>query len=48
MSGYAADVITSRGMLDDEVTLIAKPFSLVALAEKVKEALAAQGKRRTP
>ena len=40
MSGYTADVISYRGMLDAGVTFIAKPFSLLTLSEKVREALA--------
>ena len=39
MSGYTADIIANRGMLEEGVNFIAKPFSLAALAQKVKEAL---------
>jgi two-component system cell cycle sensor histidine kinase/response regulator CckA len=40
MSGYTADVIVHRGMLDDGVQFISKPFSTRALAAKVRAALA--------
>ncbi|NLA75033.1 MAG: response regulator, partial [Deltaproteobacteria bacterium] len=39
MSGYTANVITHRGALDEEINFIAKPFSLVDFAAKVKEVL---------
>ena len=39
MSGYTADVIASRGMLDEGVPFIQKPFSIEALADKVHEIL---------
>ena len=39
MSGYTADVIAHRGVLEAGVSFIAKPFSLAALAEKVREVL---------
>jgi PAS domain S-box-containing protein len=39
MSGYTADVIAHRGVLDEGVSFIAKPFSLITLAEKVREVL---------
>ena len=39
MSGYTADVIAHRGILDEGLRFIAKPFSLRVLAEKVREAL---------
>ena len=35
MSGYTADVIAHRGVLDDEVQFIAKPFSTGELALRV-------------
>lgn len=40
MSGYTANVITHRGILDEEVNFIQKPFSIKDLAAKVREALA--------
>lgn len=40
MSGYAADVITSRGLLDPRQVHIAKPFRPDELAAKVRKALA--------
>ena len=39
MSGYTADVIASRGVLEKEVQFIQKPFSVKDLSIKVKEAL---------
>jgi DNA-binding NtrC family response regulator len=39
MSGYTANVIAHRGVLDEGVQFIAKPFSLTTLAEKVREVL---------
>jgi CheY-like chemotaxis protein len=42
MSGYAADVISSRGLLDSGERYIAKPFSVDSLLEKVREVLEMQ------
>jgi FixJ family two-component response regulator len=39
MSGYTANVIAHRGVLDEGLLFIAKPFSEEALAVKVREAL---------
>ena len=39
MSGYTADGTAHRGVLEEGVSFIAKPFSLTALAEKVRAAL---------
>jgi len=39
MSGYTADVIAHRGVLEPGVHFIQKPFSLRELASKVREAL---------
>ena len=39
MSGYTADVIAHRGVLDEGVNFIQKPFSMKDLAVKVREAL---------
>ena len=39
MSGYTADVIAHRGVLDEGVCFIAKPFSKSDLAAKVREVL---------
>jgi PAS domain S-box-containing protein len=40
MSGYTADVIAQRGVLDRSVAFLHKPFSPVELAAKVREVLA--------
>ena len=39
MSGYTANVIAHRGVLDEGVQFIQKPFSTKSLAAKVREAL---------
>lgn len=39
MSGYTADSIAQHGVLDEGVNFIQKPFSLPALATKVREVL---------
>ena len=39
MSGYTADLIAHRGVLDSDVHFIHKPFSKKTLAVKVREAL---------
>ncbi len=39
MSGYTANVIAHRGILDEEVHFIQKPFSIRDLTVKVREAL---------
>jgi PAS domain S-box-containing protein len=39
MSGYAADVISGRGLLDSGERYIAKPFSVDSLLQKVREVL---------
>jgi CheY-like chemotaxis protein len=39
MSGYTADVIAHRGVLNEGVHFIQKPFSMKDLALKVREAL---------
>jgi CheY-like chemotaxis protein len=39
MSGYTADVISSRGLLDSGEKYIAKPFHLDSLLAKVREVL---------
>ena len=40
MSGYTANVIAHRGVLEDGVNFIQKPVSNRELAVKVREALA--------
>jgi len=39
MSGYSADVIAHRGVLDDRLCFLHKPFELTNLAAKVREVL---------
>ncbi len=39
MSGYTPDVVAQRGILDHDVVFAQKPFTLEALASKVREAL---------
>jgi len=39
MSGYTADVIAHRGVLNEGVNYIQKPFSIQELAVKVRDAL---------
>jgi two-component system cell cycle sensor histidine kinase/response regulator CckA len=46
MSGYTGDAVTHHGILDEGVHFIQKPFSLSALAAKVREVLV-QGKKKS-
>ena len=39
MSGYTADVIAIRGVLDEDVYFLQKPFTMTDLAIKVRDAL---------
>ena len=39
MSGYTADIIADRGVIDDAFSFIQKPFTAEALAAKLREAL---------
>jgi PAS domain S-box-containing protein len=39
MSGYTANVIAHRGILDEGVSFLQKPFSMTTLAQKIREAL---------
>ncbi len=48
MSGYTADVIAQRGVLEENVAFIGKPFSRDDLARKVHEVLRAGFKRVAP
>lgn len=48
MSGYTADVIANRGILEEGVHFIQKPFSLKGLGIKVREILDAEKKNQLP
>jgi YesN/AraC family two-component response regulator len=39
MSGYTANVIAHQGVLDENICLISKPFSLKEIALKIRELL---------
>jgi two-component system cell cycle sensor histidine kinase/response regulator CckA len=39
MSGYTADVVTHRGIVEAEIFFVQKPFTIRALAGKIREAL---------
>ena len=39
MSGYTYDVIAHRGVLDEGIAFIQKPFTVQALGAKVREVL---------
>jgi PAS domain S-box-containing protein len=39
MSGYTADVIAHRGILDENVNFLQKPFSVQSFSAKIREAL---------
>ena len=43
MSGYTANVIAHRGVLEEGVHFVQKPFTTVSLAAKVREVLAGGG-----
>jgi signal transduction histidine kinase/ActR/RegA family two-component response regulator len=43
MSGYPADVIVHRGVLDEGLNYLQKPFTRASLALKLREVLAARG-----
>lgn len=47
MSGYAADLIAERGVLEKGVHFIQKPFSMNALIEKVRGILSENGGEQT-
>jgi nitrogen-specific signal transduction histidine kinase/CheY-like chemotaxis protein len=40
MSGYTADVVALRGILEDNIQFLQKPFSMSTLSKKVNEVLA--------
>jgi two-component system, cell cycle sensor histidine kinase and response regulator CckA len=39
LSGYTDDAILHHGVLQDGVAFLQKPFSLVALARKIREVI---------
>lgn len=39
ISGYSADILAQRGILATDVQFLSKPFTLDALARKVREVL---------
>jgi hypothetical protein len=39
MSGYSADVIMHRGILQEDVNFLQKPFTVDVLVNKVREVL---------
>ena len=39
MSGYTSNVIVHRGVLEENVNFLQKPFSLETFSKKVREAL---------
>jgi two-component system, cell cycle sensor histidine kinase and response regulator CckA len=43
MSGYTANIIVHRGVIDKDVSLIQKPFSKKELSAKVRELLTQSG-----
>lgn len=45
VSGYADDIITRHGILEDDVHFLGKPFSPLSLAERVREALKNVGEK---
>jgi response regulator RpfG family c-di-GMP phosphodiesterase len=47
ISGFTADVIAQRGILDDGVNFMSKPFGRDALARKVREVLEDGERTRT-
>jgi len=45
MSGYTDNAVVNSGILKKEVAFIQKPFTPMALAEKVREVLEGDGSR---
>jgi DNA-binding response OmpR family regulator len=48
ISGYTADVMHSKGILEHDVDLLTKPFMKGDLLQRVKAALCRKGKRKNP
>jgi hypothetical protein len=42
MSGYTDDVVSHRGVLDQGIAFLQKPFSVKALVRKIREVLDAE------
>jgi YesN/AraC family two-component response regulator len=42
ISGYTADIVAQRGILDQETNFLQKPFTTKALAEKIHSILCAK------
>ena len=43
MSGYAADVIVHRGIIDKDVQFIQKPLAIETLSRKIREVIESNG-----
>lgn len=39
MSGYTADIVAKRGIVEEGVYFLPKPFTPLTLAKKIREAL---------
>jgi len=39
MSGYPADIVAHRGVLEEGVEFLQKPFTQILLAKKIREVL---------
>lgn len=46
MSGYTADIITNQGILDEGIDFLQKPFSVQALADKVRTVIESEIKEQ--
>jgi two-component system cell cycle sensor histidine kinase/response regulator CckA len=45
MSGYTPDVVLRQGVVQENVAFLAKPFTAPALAEALRQTLAARSER---
>jgi two-component system cell cycle sensor histidine kinase/response regulator CckA len=48
MSGYTADVVLRRGVVEESVRFLPKPFSPAALAHAVRQTLDSRPSREVP